>query len=234
MLQIFDVNYGLLSSNRSRELFTLRKKTFKDRLDWLVNCENNMEFDEYDNSNTTYLFGIYENQVVCSIRFIELRHHNMITGTFKSYFNNLKLPDGNYVDASRLFIDKERARSSTLCQQPVSAMMFLAMINYARHRGYEGIYAIVSHPMWIIFKRSGWRISVVEQGMSEKGERIYLIFMPVDKLNQQILIDRISQSSPAPANPMNDWPLSFNVRHNRTNKLQLNAQTYSMPGVSNT
>lgn len=158
----------------------------------------------------------------------------MITGTFKSYFNNIELPEGNYVDASRLFIDKERARSSALSQQPVSAMMFLAMINYARHRGYEGIYAIVSHPMWIIFKRSGWRIAVVERGMSEKGERIYLIFMPVDKLNQQILIDRISQASPAPANPMNDWPLSFSIRQNRTNKLQLNAQTYSMPGVSDT
>ena len=51
MIEIFDVDYNLLSDNRSKELFSLRKRTFKDRLDWIVNCENNMEFDEYDKNH---------------------------------------------------------------------------------------------------------------------------------------------------------------------------------------
>ncbi|MFS2225773.1 acyl-homoserine-lactone synthase [Pantoea sp. B65] len=234
MLRIFDVNYNLLSNNRSEELFTLRKKTFKDRLDWIVNCQNNMEFDEYDNNHTTYLFGIYENMVICSIRFIEIKHHNMITGTFQSYFDKLEIPSGNYIDASRLFIDKERARSCGLSQKPISSMMFLAMINYARHGGYEGIYAIVSHPMMIIFKRSGWKIAVIEQGLSEKNEPIYLIFMPVDEMNQQILIDRINKTNPTFTSQLNAWPLSFGVRKNRSDKLQLDTQSYGMLGISNT
>lgn len=47
------------------------------------------------------------------------------------------------------------------------------MINYAKNLGYEGVYAINSHPMLAIFKRSGWLISVVEQGMSEKTKNLF-------------------------------------------------------------
>ncbi|WNN42435.1 MULTISPECIES: acyl-homoserine-lactone synthase [Winslowiella] len=234
MLKIFNVNYNLLSDNRSEELFTLRKKTFKDRLNWLVNCENNMEFDEYDNAHTNYLFGVYKNMVICSIRFIETKYHNMITGTFKSYFNNIELPKGNYVDASRLFIDKQRARDLGISQQPISTLLFLSMINYSRHAGHKGIYAIVSHPMFIIFKRSGWLISVVEKGLSEKNDTIYLIFMPVDARNQRILIERIIKENPSSFNELTSWPLSFSVGQHRPDQLQLNAQPYSVLGVSNT
>ncbi|WP_042836014.1 acyl-homoserine-lactone synthase, partial [Yersinia pestis] len=47
MLEIFDVRYDELTDIRSEDLYKLRKKTFKDRLNWEVNCSNGMEFDEY-------------------------------------------------------------------------------------------------------------------------------------------------------------------------------------------
>lgn len=124
MMEIFDVGYNLLSDNLSNELFSLRKKTFKDRLDWVVNCENNMEYDEYDNKHTTYLFGVHDNLVLCSLRFIEIKYPNMITGVFKSYFSKIELPSGNYIEASRLFIDKDRVKQLQLQQYPISSMLF--------------------------------------------------------------------------------------------------------------
>jgi len=223
MIEIFDVNYNLLPDNRSKELFSLRKKTFKDRLDWIVNCENNMEFDEYDNKHTTYIFGTYKEMVVCSLRFIETKYPNMITGTFKSYFNKIELPEGNFVEASRLFIDKERIQAMQLQRKPISSILFLSMINYARNYGYQGIYAIISHPMLIIFQRSGWEISVVEQGQSEKNQRIYLIYMPVDDRNQQILVDRINLAHSGLTPVRDAWPLTFRVREHGSDELQLNS-----------
>ncbi|ANJ93438.1 acyl-homoserine-lactone synthase [Serratia plymuthica] len=223
MIEIFDVNYNLMSDNRSKELFSLRKKTFKDRLDWIVKCENNMEFDDYDSEHATYLFGTYKEIVVCSLRFIEIKYPNMITGTFKSYFNKIELPEGNFVEASRLFIDKERVQAMQLQKKPISSILFLSMINYARNYGYQGIYAIISHPMLIIFQRSGWEISVIEQGQSEKNQRIYLIYMPVDDRNQQILIDRISLAHSG-LTPVRDvWPLTFRVRDHGPDELKLNS-----------
>ncbi|MCV9879003.1 acyl-homoserine-lactone synthase [Brenneria izbisi] len=211
MLEIFDVSYSLLSEEKSEELFTLRKETFKDRLNWAVQCTDGMEFDQYDNNNTTYLFGIKDDFVICSLRFIETKYPNMITGTFFSYFEKINIPEGNYIESSRFFVDKERARNILGNNYPISSMLFLSMINYSRKNGYEGIYTIVSHPMLTILKRSGWKISVVEQGMSEKNERVYLLFLPVDDENQEILTRRISRSSMVVNDELKQWPLRLSV-----------------------
>ncbi|MGK3142121.1 acyl-homoserine-lactone synthase [Pantoea sp. C2G6] len=233
MIKFFDVDYNALNKNRATELFSLRKKTFKDRLNWEVRCEQNMEFDEYDNTNTTYIFGVYEGVVICSLRFIETKFPNMIINTFKPYFAQMRLPEGNFIEASRLFIDKERIKALNLQQHPVSLLLFLSMINYARSQAYEGIYAIVSHPMLIIFQRSGWQVSVVEKGLSEKRQNIYLIHMPVDEHNQSLLTERINKKSLLPDNELNRWPFSFRIRENRSDELQLDAKPYGVFGIGN-
>lgn len=234
MIKFFDLNYGLLLENRATELFSLRKVTFKDRLNWMVDCKENMEFDVYDNKNTTYVLGVYKERVICSLRFIETVFPNMIIDTFKPYFNQIDLPEGNYIEASRLFIDKERINSLSLQKHPISLILFLSMINYARRFGYEGIYAIVSHPMLVIFQRSGWQVSIVEKGQSEKSQNIYLIYMPVDDENQQILIERINKKSPFVKQKLNTWPLSIITRENGSDEFQFDAESYSMFGVGNT
>ena len=95
---------------------------------------------------------------------------------------------------------------------PVSATLFLSMVNYARHYRYDGIYAIVSHSMYIIFKRSGWPVSIVERGVSEKSENIYLIFMPVDEGSQKVLTALVKNSIGGCRNSLTQWPLSFFFR----------------------
>nr|P33880.1 RecName: Full=Acyl-homoserine-lactone synthase; AltName: Full=Autoinducer synthesis protein CarI [Pectobacterium carotovorum subsp. carotovorum]CAA52352.1 CarI [Pectobacterium carotovorum] len=207
MLEIFDVNHTLLSETKSGELFTLRKETFKDRLNWAVQCTDGMEFDQYDNNNTTYLFGIKDNTVICSLRFIETKYPNMITGTFFPYFKEINIPEGNYLESSRFFVDKSRAKDILGNEYPISSMLFLSMINYSKDKGYDGIYTIVSHPMLTILKRSGWGIRVVEQGLSEKEERVYLVFLPVDDENQEALARRINRSGTFMSNELKQWPL---------------------------
>lgn len=234
MMDFFALDYDSLSKRKSSELFSLRKKTFKDRLNWRVNCEENMEFDGYDNKNTTYILGAYNDTVICSLRFIETKFPNMIIDTFRPYFKNLSLPEGNYVEASRLFIDKERVKSLSLQQHPISSILFLSMINYAKDMSYQGIYAIVSHPMLIIFQRSGWQISVIETGLSEKNQNIYLIYMPVDEYNQQILINRINETPFILNGNLKTWPLSFSGRENRPDKVQFDPEPYGVLGIGNT
>ncbi|GLW39883.1 acyl-homoserine-lactone synthase CarI [Pectobacterium actinidiae] len=207
MLEIFDVNHTLLSETKSEELFTLRKETFKDRLNWAVQCTDGMEFDQYDNNNTTYLFGMKDNTVICSLRFIETKYPNMITGTFFPYFKEINIPEGNYLESSRFFVDKSRAKDILGNDYPISSMLFLSMINYSRDKGYDGIYTIVSHPMLTILKRSGWGIRVVEQGLSEKEERVYLVFLPVDDENQEALARRINRRGTFMSDELKQWPL---------------------------
>lgn len=211
MFKVEDVKYNFLSNMLSVELYSLRKKVFKDRLGWRVECNSGFECDSYDNIHAAYLFGMQDNIVVCSTRFIEMNYPNMITGVFKSYFNKIEIPSGNFVEASRLFIDKARVENLNLQHFPTSSLLFLSMINYARHKGYDGIFAIVSHAMYIIFRRSGWLISVVEKGISEKNKDIYLIYMPVDKYNQKILMGKISKQLCLSDTVLDTWPVMLNI-----------------------
>ncbi|PRD17283.1 acyl-homoserine-lactone synthase [Pantoea coffeiphila] len=219
MLDFFDVRHRSLDDFRSKDLFSLRKSVFKDRLNWMVSCHDGMESDKYDSHQTVYLLGKASGHLICGVRFIETKYPNMITHVFNKYFNKIEIPSGNFIEASRLFIDKNRSEVLRCKGFPVSATLFLSMINYARYYRYDGIYAIVSHSMYIIFKRSGWPVSIVERGVSEKNENIYLIFMPVDEVSQKVLTALVKNSIGGCCHSLTQWPLSFVVREKGSNDL---------------
>ncbi|MCC3702895.1 acyl-homoserine-lactone synthase [Rouxiella badensis] len=209
MINFIDVGYNNLTKEKSQEMYSLRKKVFKDRLDWEVLCNENMEFDEYDNSDTTYLFGIYKGRVICSLRIIEIANPNMITGTFSSCFNMENIPKGNYVESSRFFVDKERVTTLGCEQNSITLMLILSLINYCLKSSYEGILTIVSHAMYIILKRSGLHLSVVEQGFSESQDKIYLLLVSVDDRNQDVLNMKIHKGVLSPENYLKKWPFDI-------------------------
>lgn len=219
MLEFTAINYRDLSEDKSTEIYSLRKKVFKDRLNWEVNCKNNMEFDAYDNEHTTYIMGVCNEQVVCSLRLIETRYPTMIIGTFLPFFEKIDLPEGNFIEASRFFVDKNKIKAFELIRQPVTSMLYLAVINYCLSMRYKGIYAIVSHAMYTIIKRSGWEISIIEQGISEKCQRVYLIHLPVDCKNQHVLFDGIHGKSQMDTFDFTGWPLAFASQRDRLDKL---------------
>ncbi|WP_063654423.1 acyl-homoserine-lactone synthase [Candidatus Arsenophonus triatominarum] len=220
MLEIFDVNYNLLTEKKSKELFTLRKETFKDRLNWAVNCINGMEFDEYDNDKANYLFGVRSNTIICSVRFIEMQFPNMITGTFAPFFKHLNLPKGNYIESSRFFVAKDRTKELNCDKYPVFFILCLAMINYAQKGDYDGILTIISHGMLKVVERSGWEVSIIEQGLSEKNEKVYLLLLPIDSKNQNKLIGRIRRHYDRLVNNnLKKWPLIYPSFGDRLNEL---------------
>ncbi|WP_234262360.1 acyl-homoserine-lactone synthase [Klebsiella aerogenes] len=195
MLYFLEKPFASINHENLTEFYSLRKKTFKDRLDWAVKCQSNMEFDEYDNENTTYIFGVKNDTLICSVRFIETRYPNMITHTFRDFFDDFKIPEGNFIESSRFFVDKERASMLLGKGNSVTHHLFLAMVNYARKHHYDGILTIVSHAMMLIIKRSGWNLSVICKGSSEKKERVYLLHLPVDDVSQAMLQSKVSQTN---------------------------------------
>lgn len=210
MLELFDVSYEELNGVRSDELYRLRKKTFSDRLGWDVVCNKDMEFDEFDNPNTRYILGLYEGQLVCSVRFVPLDEPNMITHTFQSCFSDVPLPAGE-TESSRFFVDKSRARDLLGERYPLSQVLFLAMINYARHYGCNGIYTIVSRAMLTILKRSGWQIKPLKEAYLSEDERIYLVYLPTDSASQNKMAAKITASVSGIQSQLVNWPMSIAV-----------------------
>ncbi|WP_440867919.1 acyl-homoserine-lactone synthase [Symbiopectobacterium purcellii] len=211
MLNVFDVGYDEISNGKSNELYRLRKKTFRDRLGWAVSCFNDMEYDEYDSSDARYILGVYQEKIVCSVRFIMMDRPNMITHTFNHCFGELELPRGHYIESSRFFVQKERAQQILGSHYPISHILMLSMINYSRYHHIDGIYTVVSSAMWNVIRRNGWQLEKVSKGYFTKEECIYLLFIPVGENNQFALAEKISQILSCIPSKLLSWPISLSV-----------------------
>lgn len=206
MLEIFDVSYEELRTTRASELYRLRKQTFSDRLGWDVVCSQGMESDEFDGPGTQYILGLYEGQLICSVRFTALSQPNMITHTFSDCFSTVALPEES-TESSRFFVDKELARSLLGEGYPASQVLFLAMVNWAKQQGHARIHTIVSRAMLTILRRSGWQIAVLKEAYLNHKERIYLLTLPVGaEAQQQLSCSVISRTGCSPQASVT-WPL---------------------------
>lgn len=208
MLELFDVSYEKLKVTRSDELYRLRKTTFSDRLRWDVVCNQDMEFDEFDNSSTRYILGLCQGQLVCSVRFTSLDQPNMITHTFRTCFDSVPLPSKG-IESSRFFVDKQRARELLGERYPVSQALFLAMINWARDAKRTGIYTIVSRAMLTILKRSGWEIKPLKESFLSERERIYLVYLPTEQSDQIKMAAGIAAGLGTQKENLVTWPLKL-------------------------
>jgi N-acyl-L-homoserine lactone synthetase len=210
MLEFFDVSYEELKTTRATELYTLRKQTFSDRLGWEVVCNHGLESDEFDGPGMHYILGLYGEKLLCSVRFVSLSQPNMITHTFRNCFSTIVLPDAG-IESSRFFVDKIRARSLLGENYPISQMMFLAMVNWAKQQGHTCIHTIVSRAMLTILRRSGWQISVLKEAFLTDKERIYLLTLPVDSQAQMQLAKNIISRTGFQPSTLSTWPLRLPV-----------------------
>ena len=208
MFEIFDVGFSELQENYSDELYRLRKETFSDRLGWKVVCVKDMEFDEFDNAATQYILGVYQGEIICSVRFITLDKPNMITHSFHDCFKDIILPSYG-VESSRFFVDKARAKRAFGENFPVTKILFLAMVIWAQQHGYDGIHTIVSRAMAVILKRSGWDIKVLKEAFLNEHERIYLLYLPAGKKDKEKML--LSISTQTGKMPCSIWPLKLLV-----------------------
>lgn len=193
MIEVHEIPYHQLQENEAKNLYCIRKKVFKDRLNWAVECKNGMEIDDFDNNNAYYLVGKYKGQIISSVRLVDLTKPNMLRcGVFDSFFNKIELPEGKYLEASRLFIDKEKMSFFKLVGNPVCILMFFSMVKFAIKNAYKGIYTVVSAPMLTIYRRAGWNVKILETGLSEKGEIVHYLFLPVNQRDIKGIMEKLN------------------------------------------
>jgi acyl homoserine lactone synthase len=207
MFNLISVKYQEIINDKLDELYLLRKKTFKDRLDWKVSCVGDREFDQYDNDQTHYLLGCYDGYIVSSVRFISMNHPNMITGPFKDFFDYKAQEDETILESSRFFVDKERVKSLADTKLPFCHLLFLGMINFTRALGKQGILTVCSKSMYTILKRSGWNITIESIGLSEVNEPVYLLRLGIDDESQENLIKYVRRHHYCEGSYLKKWPI---------------------------
>lgn len=56
----------------------LRRRVFKERLDWDVSVSNGLEIDQYDSFKPTYLLAVEQRDVVGCVRLLPTTGRNML------------------------------------------------------------------------------------------------------------------------------------------------------------
>lgn len=150
-------------------MYRLRRRVFKDRLDWSVSVSGEFELDVYDALGPTYLLAVSDaGSVVGTVRLLPTTGPTMLADTFPMLLDQYPAPrDEKIIESSRFCVD------TNLAAEPagnglsrVTLVLFAAMVEAARAAGADQIVTVTDTRMERILRRAEWplqRIAVPRQ-----------------------------------------------------------------------
>jgi acyl homoserine lactone synthase len=145
--------------NLLTSMYRLRRRVFKDRLDWSVAVSGDLEIDIYDALSPTYLLAVSEQEEVLGcVRLLPTTGPTMLADTFSNLLGSSTMPrDDLILESSRFCVDTERAvdpgRNGL---NRATFVLFAAMMEAMRARGAQSIVTVTDVRMERILRRAGW------------------------------------------------------------------------------
>jgi N-acyl-L-homoserine lactone synthetase len=141
------------------EMYRLRRRVFKDRLDWAVSVSDDLELDVYDALNPSYLLVMSgEGNLVGGVRLLPTTGPTMLVDTFPALLGGQVAPHSEKIlESSRFCVDTRLA--SELAENGLNRatfILFAAMIEGARAVHAESIVTVTDMRMERILRRAGW------------------------------------------------------------------------------
>jgi acyl homoserine lactone synthase len=127
------------------QMYQLRYRIFCEKLEWEIESNQNLEKDEYDNDNTTYILHVNEQQkVIGALRFITMNNPCMFKGPFDSILCVEKCFNKKHIEISRMVIDD--AETITIEDKKRTTLMLLvAFTEYVLND------PVVEHGLFVAF-----------------------------------------------------------------------------------
>lgn len=145
--------------NSLTSMYRLRRRVFKDRLDWSVSVSGDLEIDVYDALSPTYLLAVSEqSEVLGCVRLLPTTGPTMLADTFACLLGNRAAPkDDRILESSRFCVDTERNVGP--CRNGLNRttfVLFAAMLEAMRLREAKSIVTVTDARMERILRRAGW------------------------------------------------------------------------------
>jgi len=150
-------------------MYRLRRRVFKDRLDWAVSVSGEFELDVYDTLGPTYLLLMSDaGEVVGSVRLLPTTGPTMLADTFPALLGGVAVPqDQRILESSRFCVDTGfAAEQAGNGLNRATFILFAAIIEAARAAGADSIVTVTDTRMERILRRAGWplqRIAAPQQ-----------------------------------------------------------------------
>ncbi|KGT73217.1 conjugal transfer protein TraI [Bradyrhizobium japonicum] len=145
--------------NLLTSMFRLRRRVFKDRLDWSVAVSGDLEIDIYDALNPTYVLVVSEQtEVLGCVRLLPTTGPTMLADTFGALLGNGPVPrDERILESSRFCVDtKHNAEPGRSGLSRATFVLFAAMLEAMRANGAKSIVTVTDARMERILRRAGW------------------------------------------------------------------------------
>ncbi|MEH2549122.1 N-acyl-L-homoserine lactone synthetase [Bradyrhizobium sp. AZCC 2262] len=150
----FGQHLGLLT-----EMYRLRRRVFKDRLDWAVSISGDLELDIYDALNPTYLLvKSDQDSLVGGVRLLPTTGPTMLADAFPALLGGQAVPRSERIlESSRFCVDtKIAAELGGNGLNRATFVLFAAMIEGVRAVNAESIVTVTDVRMERILRRAGW------------------------------------------------------------------------------
>jgi len=136
----------------------LRRKVFKERLDWSVSVSGDMEIDRYDTLDASYLVVADRGSVLGCVRLLPTTGPNMLADTFPELLDGAPAPSSlSIAESSRFCVDTDATDTPTGGgMRRATFMLFAAMLEWGQARDLEAIATVTDLRMERILRRAGW------------------------------------------------------------------------------
>jgi N-acyl-L-homoserine lactone synthetase len=140
------------------EMHRLRKTVFKDRLGWDVTVSGELEVDEYDGLESSYLLSIDRHGVNGCVRLLPTTGPNMLRDIFPSLVTKAAVPCGDRVwEASRFAVSSNSAMAEAGLSHTTYDLL-IGVLRFGLSKGISTIACVVDVRMERILRRAGWQL----------------------------------------------------------------------------
>jgi N-acyl-L-homoserine lactone synthetase len=141
------------------QMHRLRKAVFKDRLGWDVSVSGELEFDEFDALEPSYLLSMdrYGTLNGC-VRLLPTTGPNMLRDIFPSFVTKGAVPRSERVwEASRFAVGKNATTAEAGVSQTTYDLL-IGVLKFGLSNGISTIACVVDVRMERILRRVGWQL----------------------------------------------------------------------------
>jgi N-acyl-L-homoserine lactone synthetase len=161
-MEVVALSRSTLSKNSALAfgMHSLRRRVFKDRLDWAVSVTSGLEFDQYDLLEPTYLLGRERHTVIGCVRLLPTTGRSMLANTFSQLLDGRDPPMSSKIwESSRICIDTQRADvAAENGLREAAFLLFAAMIEWGQSQELTAIARVTDLRIELILRRAGWSL----------------------------------------------------------------------------
>jgi len=177
------------------EMFRLRARQFRDRLNWNVKVEAGCEIDEFDRMNPLYLVSVDEEsgEVAGCLRFLSTTGPTMMKRVFDQYFDQpFDIETPLVWECTRFSVEpliaKRRVTPTGLCKTTFELMQ--GGCEVAMMAGVEQIVGIFDRFMVRIYRRAGWAPEIIASTDRLGSDTIFIGLWDVSSASLRSMRDR--------------------------------------------